>query len=199
MDTGVNVPRRPEVASREALKDWLEYVSAGLDARWKEIHSTLRLLVGTPIEDEETAGVFTENLRMAAALRSAVEELHRQEKEPYWNNGKLVDAWLKTFTVPLDELTDKLRATLRAYAVERDRARVFEDKEPVRGQFGATASVRETWGYEIEDITKVPAEYLTVDAKMVRAVLADRDPKTKVPRRKIPGIRWVRSQQLAVS
>jgi hypothetical protein len=76
---------------------------------------------------------------------------------------------------------------------------VFEDKQPVRGVYGGKASVKETWGYEVEDLTKVPMEYHMIDDRLVKAVMADRNPKTRVPRRTIPGIRWVKNQTLAVS
>jgi hypothetical protein len=203
MDAGINVPTRPVVAPRAELKNWLEYASADLNARLKELQPALRHLSeeypAISDDDEETAGIFTENLKMAAALRHAIDDFFKKEKDPYWINGRVVDAWFKTFTGLLDALTDPLRSTLRDFTIRRDRARVFEDKQPVRGIYGSKASVKETWGYEVEDIAKVPMEYLTVDDGMVKAVMADRDPKTRVPRKTIPGIRWVKNQTLAVS
>jgi hypothetical protein len=191
------------VADRKELREWLEYASADLDARWRELQPALRRLAedhpAINDGDEDTAEIFTENLRMASALRDAIEDFHKKEKAPYWSNGKLVDAWFNTFAGLLDGLTGPLRAALRDFAIRRDRARMFEDKEPVRGTYGATAIVKETWGYEVDDIAKVPIEYHMVDDRMVKAIMADRDPKTRKPRQTIPGIRWVKRQQLAVS
>ena len=201
MDTGVNVPSRPVTVSAEVLDEWLRYASMDLTERLKELTRVMfRLSTEHPtVDDEETAGIFTENLRMIAALRKSVEDFHKKEKAPYWNLGKRVDAWLHDFASAIDGMDDALRPILKKYINRRDSAKIFDDKQPVRGHYGGTASLKETWGYVVEDITKVPVEYLTVDDRLVREVLADRNPKTRVPKRKIPGIRWVKNKQLAVS
>ena len=204
MDARVNVPTRPAVVSAEVMDEWLEYAASDLVDRLKELTAVLfQLSVDHPViadGDDETAGIFTENLKMIAALRKAVEDFHKKEKAPYLALGKQVDNWLNGFVRVLDGMDAPLREALRAFAAKRDTSRIFEDKEPIRGHYGVgTAVMKDHWTYEVEDITKVPVEYLTVDDRLVKAVLADRHPKTRVPKRKIPGIRWVRNRQLAVS
>jgi hypothetical protein len=203
MDTIANVPRRPETAKPEELFAWLEYAASDLLTRWKELAPALsQIRQEHPVindGDEETAGIFTENIRMVAALRSAFVDFHQEEKAPYLTLGRKVDVWTNTITGMIDAAVEPLRSALRDFTIRRDRARVFEEKEPVRGIYGSKATVKETWGYEVEDIAKVPKEYLTVDDRMVKAVMADRHPKTRVPRRTIPGIKWVKNQTLAVS
>jgi hypothetical protein len=203
MDTKVNVPKRPETPRPEELLAWLEYAASSLTSRWEELRPALSQIArdhpAISDGDEETAEVFTQNLRMAAVLRSAVETFHEKEKAPYWTLGKKVDAWTGAFTDTIDKAAGPLRAALRDFTIRRDRARVFEDKEPIRSAYGARASLKETWGYEVEDIAKVPMGFHMIDDRLVRAVMADRDPKTKMPRQIIPGIRWVKNQTLAVS
>ena len=203
MDTRVNVPTRPQTPKEAELKEWLAFASAELSARWNELLPALllnaRFHPAINDGDDETAGIFTENLRMVNALRSSAVDFHQTEKAPYWQLGKLVDGWFNTFTDNIDRTVEPLRSALRDFTIRKNAEKIFEDKEPVRGVYGSTASVKETWDYIVEDITKVPVEYLMENPKLVKAVMADRDPKTRVPRKNIPGIRWVKKQSLAVS
>jgi len=64
------------------------------------------------------------------------------------------------------------------------------DLTRVTGVYGAVTSTRLTWDFEVTDIGKVPAEYLTVDAARVKLAMKDKD-RTGKPKRVIPGIAWI--------
>lgn len=66
-----------------------------------------------------------------------------------------------------------------------------------RGVYGATASMRETWAWEIEDIGKIPRAYLMVNPDAIKAAAKARDASGK-PAIVIPGIRWTSSTRMGV-
>jgi hypothetical protein len=77
----------------------------------------------------------------------------------------------------------------------RLRERVMKEHEGSEGMVGETGSLvfAESWGYEVEDIAKVPKEYkvLTVDVKLVKE-------KIKNGVRKIPGLKIEPQRSLRV-
>lgn len=88
-----------------------------------------------------------------------------------------------------EERAEELAAAASAPVVQISRA---------RGDFGAVVGTRTTWDFEIEDITKVPAEYLLVNEQMVRAAIRGAAKRDGVPQVKIPGIRVVARTKAAV-
>jgi hypothetical protein len=67
-----------------------------------------------------------------------------------------------------------------------------------RGDYGAKAGIVRKWKWELRDITKVPAEYLSVNAANVVIASKSRDPVTNKPTVVIPGIEWVEDLNFAV-
>ena len=55
---------------------------------------------------------------------------------------------------------------------------------PVRGDYGAVASVRREWTFELEDIAEVPARYLVINAQEIRSDILT---KVKVYREEAAG------------
>lgn len=62
----------------------------------------------------------------------------------------------------------------------------------LKTDFGASQSLTGTWGYDVEDITKVPAKYLVVDNAAVMAVLRTGTEAAPVH---IPGLKTKRVNQ----
>ena len=64
-------------------------------------------------------------------------------------------------------------------------APIVQEVKTVRGDYGATTGLRDFWCVEVEDISKVPAEFMIVDeAALTRAVR-----RAENPLREIPGCR----------
>lgn len=61
----------------------------------------------------------------------------------------------------------------------------------VRGDFGSVATVRKIWTFEVEDLAKVPVEFLEVVAPKVNAAI-------KAGERNIPGLRIYEKDSIAV-
>jgi hypothetical protein len=165
--------------------------------RWAELAPTLQQMP-EKITDDETAGVFAENIKMANAVLAEIADLHRAEKTPYWDHGKTWDYWKNDFVAQIDAVMEPLRATLKAYGERKEAASLFDEPRPVRGVYGSTASIKHFWTYEVVDITKVPMDYMMVDDDAVKRTMRVKD-KSGRPRVEIPGIRWVQKTQLAVS
>jgi hypothetical protein len=66
------------------------------------------------------------------------------------------------------------------------------------GHYGAVASVRTRWEYEIEDYAAVPIEFTMLNDSAVKAAMKQRDKVTGKPVRKIPGLKWVEVASLGV-
>jgi hypothetical protein len=75
------------------------------------------------------------------------------------------------------------RAKVEREAQQQTAGASAADLSRTRGDY-AMASLRTTWDFEIDDITKVPAEYLQINTSMVRAAIRGKDGK-----RSIPGLR----------
>lgn len=65
------------------------------------------------------------------------------------------------------------------------------DLSRTRGTFGSTASLRSTWEFTVEDVNRVPAEFLMVNDAAIRAAI-------KAGRREIPGVKIFQKQQTVV-
>lgn len=66
-----------------------------------------------------------------------------------------------------------------------------------RGLFGSTASVRESWDWEITDFDAIPRAYLMVNADAVSAAKKARDASGK-PSAVIPGLAWVSTLKMGI-
>jgi hypothetical protein len=89
-------------------------------------------------------------------------------------------------------MTDAVAAEQRAEDLQAAATQAKSTVGPVRGMFGGRASLRTTYSFELEDITKVPAHYLLLNEQRVRADIRTA-PKNKegVPQLAISGIRIV--------
>jgi hypothetical protein len=65
-----------------------------------------------------------------------------------------------------------------------------------RGTFGATMSMRTTWGYEA-DVNEVPRHYLMVDDDAIKAAMKARDAAGR-PTAVIPGVKWIPTNKMGV-
>lgn len=71
------------------------------------------------------------------------------------------------------------------------------DLTRVRGMFGAVASVRESWTWEIVDEDRIPRAYLKVNDDAIKRAAKERDASGR-PTRVIPGLRWIASAKVGV-
>jgi hypothetical protein len=203
-----NIPVAPAPPTPADVRAWLDYQQTELVARRDELLPMLNaMLEAYPvIEAEPDQEIATDNAKLAKALVAAADTAHKAAKDPYWQAGKAVDAWfrkmLEPLLTPLNELERRMLDYMQAKVAKAKAAAPTARKVDLArttGVYGAVASLVTTFTYEVEDLSKVPADYLTVDDRKVKAVMADRDPQTKRPRKTIPGIRWVEQPSMRVS
>jgi hypothetical protein len=99
-------------------------------------------------------------------------------------------------------MTDEALTTAAEAAKEADRAEARALARPAaltrtRGDYGAVASVRSSWGWEVVDEAAIPREFFTLDPDKVKLAAKDRDPSGK-PVAEIPGLRWVEKSVMGV-
>jgi hypothetical protein len=155
-------------------------------------------------------------LRTVETLGDTLIEAFDAEKRPHLDACQAVDRAFKHEKAEVKRVTAILRRAIEAYRLEQDRARTaallaVEAAAARQDAIGANLAVMsiptppalegtgERWSYEIdaiEDLSRVPAHYLTLDLPRVRdeikrACAEDRPPS-------IPGIRFKRSLALTV-
>jgi hypothetical protein len=100
-----------------------------------------------------------------------------------------------------DDALDAAEAAERARQEAREAEQQAKGKPAdftrARGDFGAVASVRQSWSWEITDVSKVPRKFMTVDPAKIKDAAKDRDASGK-PTAVIPGIRWVANRTIGV-
>lgn len=88
-----------------------------------------------------------------------------------------------------DEITQE---AIHQFVADKKAQVIAEATKPVDiVQGGANASVRLIWDFEVEDITKVPAEYISINAPAVRAAI-------KEGIREVPGLKIYQKPSVAI-
>jgi len=101
-----------------------------------------------------------------------------------------------------DDVSEKLETAARAVE-EADLAQQAArapsaDLTRTRGDYGAVASMRTNWTYEVTDFAAVPDEHKIINGSSISAAMKRRDATGK-PTAVIPGIRWVAQRKMGVS
>lgn len=145
-----NRPIPPTPPTREQVMDWLDYHLAGLTARRDDVLPALDEMLGLPgthIEDDEVAGIYVENVRIAAALEKVAKAEIDAAKRPYLDGGRAVDGWRTRFMEPLLERMTAARARLlewerRKVAIARAEAQARADAAAARAAHDASQAQR---------------------------------------------------------
>lgn len=96
---------------------------------------------------------------------------------------------------------ESLKAAAKAEAVAESATRAENarpaDMTRTRGDYGAVASVRETWSWKVVSLKAVPWPYLMINETAVKEAARARDESGK-PIAVIPGIEWVSTTKVGV-
>lgn len=135
--------------------------------------------------------------RKLAAARLAAEQERRRAQAEADRLAAIAAAQLRK-----GQDADKTLARAAIAAHAADTAQDRTDARPAdltrtTGDYGATASVRQTWGWEIEDIDAIPRQYLQVNPDAIKAAAKQRSASGK-PVAVIPGIRWTATTKVGV-
>ena len=155
--------------AEEARDGWVR----PLNQQVKRINAEFKAMTG-PLEEVEAAiktrlTEFHRSERLAAEAEAArLRELEAQDMGAL-ENARAVGA---------DDVVDAIIAEV----VSRPDPSQVAIVAPVRSDYGAVASIRKGWAFEVEDAAQVPREYLTIDPAAVRRAIAGGV-------REIPGLR----------
>jgi hypothetical protein len=86
----------------------------------------------------------------------------------------------------------------QARRAQRDAAARPAEMSQSRGSYGAVASIRQTWSWEVTDPELVPRELLMIDPQKMREKMHRKDNISGRPLDTVPGIKWVPVRSLGV-
>lgn len=118
--------------------------------------------VPTKIEDEETAKRAADFAKQIGACIAQATEMHKEEKEPFLDGGRQVDAFFKRSIIePLERVKDEVCARLTPYQLDEG-----DDEGRVRGDYGGLATLSTRWVGEVADRDDLDLEALRPHLKI---------------------------------
>lgn len=81
------------------------------------------------IETDEKAGELTDHISFIKKLKSTIGDIHKKEKQPFWDAGKAADTWKNEFEAKLDSLIKKTEPLLMAWNKKKEAEEVERQKE----------------------------------------------------------------------
>lgn len=130
-------------------------------------------------------------LRKLTAFQTAKTEAERKAREEAARKAE-EEARAAAAAITTDaDLETAIAKEEQAVAAVQATEATTADLSRTRGTFGSTASLRTTWEFDIEDVNRVPAEFLMPNEAAIRAAI-------KGGRRDIPGVRIYQKQQTVV-
>jgi hypothetical protein len=116
-----NAPPALVASATKEIADYLDYAGSQLKERRAELIAALaaNLVAHPTINDDEVLALIAENMRMAGALARTAEDHRETHKEPFWEGGKAIDRWFKTFQAPLAAAMAPVQAAMDAYGAAK--------------------------------------------------------------------------------
>lgn len=153
-----------------------------------------------------------EDLKAMSAFLASVKKRINRIKEikdnlvkPLKESVRTVDNWFKEQSAPFLDMEVKAKSMIGEYMIEQERlAREAaaiaqaEQRAPIEkpstkiNTDAGRVNMAKVWTYEIEDISKVPRELMTLDSYAVRQ-------KINAGERTIPGLKIYQKSQIKVS
>jgi hypothetical protein len=134
-----------------------------------------------PIDNEADVLVARDLVLSLKALQGQVDAMHKREKAPYLEGGRVVDRFFKGIRVGLDAAVEGITANVSAYqarklAAERATAAFLDEAPPkpaaaarVSDEGGVVISGSIRWDFEVTDIDAVPRELMQINTAAVKA------------------------------
>jgi hypothetical protein len=159
--------KEPYLTGGRAVDAWFKVFAQPLEQAVSQVQAVMNKYGDAKLARERAAAVQARRLAEAEAARLAEIAAQRMEQ------GRSADIALENAARAADDADAAARReTAKPAALTR-----------TYGTYGAVASVREKWSWEVEDLDRVPRKYLMVDAE---------------PTAVIAGIRWVSSTKVGV-
>src|SRR4051812_35770148 len=132
---GGNTPLPPAPLPPAEIKTWLDYDMAPLlDLRSERLTAIQAIAASfSSIDDDETLGEIAENVRMVKALVKTADNRRTDQKRPFLEGGRAVDAWFRLFGAPFDAPLAAIQAVMDAYG----KRKLAAAKEAAEAEFAA--------------------------------------------------------------
>lgn len=175
--------KHPFLAGGRAVDTWFKVWAAPLERAMEPVQAAMDDFGARKLAREQAEALAAKALADAEADRAA------DAAAEALRAGRPDEA-----SAALDRVTGAAQAA--EVAEERANAKPA-DLTRTYGAYGAVASVRQTWGWEVTDINAVPRAYLMVNSDSIKAAGKQRDAAGR-PIAVIPGIRWVATTKMGV-
>lgn len=190
-----------------------EYLALNYEALKAEIAAALAALGEIAIASDDDIVAAREKVKPLQTLQKKIEGNRVEEKQPFLDGERDVDAFFKNLRLELDKAVTGITAKANAYQtekreaarkVEAAKARVaamMQEKAPVPAKAAETtrvttstgavaASGRVTWDYEVIDRNEIPRELMIENRDAIKAKVAGlKAMGGKIEDVKIPGVR----------
>jgi hypothetical protein len=119
--TDSNAPPPPAPLTAAEINSHLDYAMEQLRARRDVlIAALLKSYKAFPvINDDDALGEVAENVRMGNTLNGTGETRRVEQKKPFLDGGRTIDAWFRAWAVPLDKALDPVQAAMDDYAARK--------------------------------------------------------------------------------
>ena len=167
-------------ADDRRVKAKAPYLEAGktIDAFFKQI-------------GDELGGVKTAVIARLSSYQQKRAEAERRRREDEARRLAEEAAKREAEAGTMDALDEAIEAHGEARKAEAEAAAKAADMHRARGDYGAVASIRTTWNFQLLSLALVPREYLSLNEQAVRAAI-------KAGKREIPGLMIFEQQQTVV-
>jgi hypothetical protein len=127
-DDAAMLTNEPPGGVRDPLRERLDEIYVPLMLRAEQL---LEAEARVPeVLDERTSAPAGDLARQCLACIRAIDEVHRVEKKPFLDSCRIVDAWRRDLSLPLQTMVDGLRARHNRWQAElakRERERLAEE------------------------------------------------------------------------
>lgn len=172
--------------------------------------ATLEEIKAWPCASAEDENTLVDLLREVQARLSSIEGMRKEVTGPINASKRKIDAFFKRLSAPYEEAKDAIKGKLAgAENARREQLRQLQERAAsaaIEGDYATAvaakkeavaaaesrggASYQYAWEYEIEDLSKVPTQYLMVDERAVKMHLAPFGHSEYAE--PIPGLRFTR-------
>ena len=180
---------------------------------------TQEFLYNFQVVEIETQEQYTQAGDILKQVKNKIKKLEDKRKEytkPLVESKKAIDKDFKSITEPLENFIKSTKEEMVVFQFEEQKrldeeqkkleeevlkkAEENGDKEvqveivnDIKTQRGdvSTTTARDVWKFEIEDVNKIPREYLTVDEKLIRQAIKD-------GKREIDGVYIYKDKQIII-
>lgn len=165
--------------------------------RTRASHNALERARDWPCETAEEQSEVTTMLSMVQARLAAIEATRTSITKPLLDAKRRVDELFRGLSEPYELTKESLKSKLAAAAMRHRAALAAATEAAIAGDdpvfapvVAAPPALAWEWSYSVDDLGKVPRDYLTLDSAAVRAFMSTYRKSDVIPQ--VPGLSFTR-------